>query len=160
MYQIKKAFWSEPNEFSRYTKDTRQPVPPTQLLWPILRVSWPVTSPNSLAVCLNFHTCMGKRPRLTGGENAHLLPVVSELGTAIKAHHISSRLRCSFTPALSPFAGLGEANAFVPASEQSVKNLHNLLPWLLLILKTSNLRNNLGPFRRSLNHRALHLCTC
>jgi len=93
----------------------------------------------------------GQRPRLTGGENAHLLPVICKLGTAIKAHYISSRLRCSFTTALSPFAGLGETDAFVPASEQSVKNLHNLLPWLLLILKINNLRNNLGPFRRSLN---------
>lgn len=89
---------------------------------------------------------MGKRLHLTGGENAHLLPVVSELGTAIKAHHISSRLRCSFTTALSPFAGLGETDAFVPASEQSVKNLHNLLPWLLLILKNQQPSEQPGPF--------------
>src|SRR6185437_3149084 len=32
-YQVKKAFWSKPNEFSRYTKDTLLPVPATQLLW-------------------------------------------------------------------------------------------------------------------------------
>jgi hypothetical protein len=42
---FKKASWSKPNEFLRYTKDSRRSMPPTQQLWPILRVSWPVTSP-------------------------------------------------------------------------------------------------------------------
>jgi hypothetical protein len=45
VYQVKKAFWSKPNEFLRYTKDIRRTIPLTQLLWPIHRVSWPVTSP-------------------------------------------------------------------------------------------------------------------
>jgi hypothetical protein len=116
-------------------------MPLTQLLWPTQRVSWPVTSPCFLAVCLNFNTCTGKRPRLTGGENVHLFPVVSELGTAIKAHYISSRLRCSFTAALSPFAGLGETDAFVPASEQSVKNRHKLLPPVAVDLSSALIRN-------------------
>jgi hypothetical protein len=36
--------------------------------------------------------------------------------------------------ALSWLAGLGKADSFVPASEQSVKDIHNLLPaaWHLL----------------------------
>src|SRR5262245_50245862 len=90
---------------------------------------------NPLAVCLNFHTCVGKRLRLNGGENAHLFPVVSEFRAAIKAHYISPRLHRGFTAALSPFAGLGETDAFVPASEQSVKNSHNLLPAVALFLE-------------------------
>jgi hypothetical protein len=37
-------------------------------------------------------------------------------------------MRGSLTAALSWFAGLGEADPLVPASEQSVKDIHNLLP--------------------------------
>jgi hypothetical protein len=162
--RIKKASWSKPNEFLRYTKDTRRLMPPTQLLWPKLRVSWPVTSPCFLAVCLYFHTCTGKRPRLTRGENAHLFPVVSELGTAIKAHHIRSRLRCSITTALSPFAGLGETDAFVPAPEQSVKNRHNLLPPVALdfeaLRSSATFGSYWGPISCPPNREARHLRTC
>lgn len=67
---------------------------------------------------------MGKRLRLNGGENAHLLPVVSELGATVQTHNVGPGLRSGLTAALSPFAGLGKANAFMPASEQSVKDLH------------------------------------
>ena len=91
---------------------------------------------------------MSKRLHLTGGENAHLFPVVWELGATIKADHVRSRLHRGFTAALSPFAGLGEANAFVPASEQSVKDLHNLLPEVAFdfegLALISNLRHILG----------------
>lgn len=90
------------------------------------------TSPAFLASCLNFHTCVGKRPLLIGGENLHLFPVVSELRTTVETHHVRSRMRGSLTAALSWFAGLGKADPLVPASEQSVKDIHNLLPaaWL------------------------------
>ena len=81
-----------------------------------------------LASCLNFHTCAGKRRALFGGENTHIFPVVSELGTTVETYHVRSRLRGSRTAALSWFAGLGKADSFVPASEQSVKDIHNLLP--------------------------------
>src|SRR5678815_2439504 len=80
-----------------------------------------------LASGLNFHTCMGKRLFLNGGENAHLFPVVSKLGTTVETHHISSGERGGLAAALSWLAGLGKADSFVPASEQSVKDLHNLL---------------------------------
>src|SRR5436305_11409625 len=83
--------------------------------------------PALLASCLNFHTCVGKRLLLVGGENTHLFPVVSELGTTVETHHIRSRLCGSLTAALSRLAGLGKADSFVPASEQSVKDIHNLL---------------------------------
>jgi hypothetical protein len=83
--------------------------------------------PNLLASCLNFYTCMGKRLLLNGGENTHLFPVVSELGTTVEANHVSSRLHGGRAAALSRLAGLGKADSFVPASEQSVKDLHNLL---------------------------------
>ena len=75
---------------------------------------------------------MGKRPLLIGGENTHLLPVVSELGTTVETHHVRSRMHGSLTAALSWLAGLGKADTFVPASEQSVKNTHNLLPAVAL----------------------------
>jgi hypothetical protein len=84
--------------------------------------------PALLASCLNFNTRVGKRLLLTGGENTHLFPVVSELGTTVKTHHVRSRMRGSLTAALSWLAGLGKADSFVPASEQSVKDFHNLLP--------------------------------
>jgi hypothetical protein len=114
----------------------------------------PSPLPCFLAVCLNFHTCTGKRPRLTGGENAHVFPVVSELGTAIKAHYIRSRLRCSFTTALSPFAGLGKTDAFVPASEQSVKDLHKSPPGGCFQLQPATFGTYLGPqFLRHPNHK-------
>ena len=70
---------------------------------------------------------MGKRLFLIGGENTHLFPVVSELGTTVETNHVGSRLRGSLATALSWLAGLGKANSFVPASEQSVKDLHKLL---------------------------------
>lgn len=70
---------------------------------------------------------MGKRLFLNGGENTHLLPVVSKFGTTVETNHVGSRLRGSLAAALSWLAGLGKANSFVPASEQSVKDLHNLL---------------------------------
>jgi hypothetical protein len=75
---------------------------------------------------------MGKRPLLIGGENLHLFPVVSELGTTVETHHVCSRVRGSLTAALSWLAGLGKADSFVPASEQSVKDIHNLLPAVAL----------------------------
>jgi len=80
-----------------------------------------------LASGLNFHTCMGKRLFLNGGENTHLFPVVSELGTTVETNHVCSRLHGGLAAALSWLAGLGKADSFVPASEQSVKKLHNLL---------------------------------
>jgi hypothetical protein len=70
---------------------------------------------------------MGKRLLLIGGENTHFLPVVSELGTTVETYHVCSRLRGGLAAALSWLAGLGKADSFVPASEQSVKDLHNLL---------------------------------
>jgi hypothetical protein len=42
-------------------------------------------------------------------------------------------MRGSLTAALSWFAGLGKADPLVPASEQSVKNIHNLLPAALAL---------------------------
>ena len=96
-----------------------------------------------LASCLNFYTCMGKRLLLNGGENTHLFPVVSELGTTVKANHVSARLHGSLAAALSWFAGLGKADSFVPASEQSVKKLHNLL--LAVASNSLLLQNYLGP---------------
>ena len=75
---------------------------------------------------------MGKRPLLIGGENTHLLPVVSELGTTVETHHIRTRVHGGLTAALSWLAGQGKADTFVPASEQSVKNTHNLLPAVAL----------------------------
>jgi hypothetical protein len=71
---------------------------------------------------------MGKRLFLNGGENAHLFPVVSKLGTTVETHHICSSERGGLAAALSWLAGLGKADSFMPASEQSVKNLHKLLP--------------------------------
>jgi hypothetical protein len=70
---------------------------------------------------------MGKRLLLNGGENTHLFPVISELGTTVETNHVRSRLRGGLAAALSWLAGLGKADSFVPASEQSVKKLHNLL---------------------------------
>jgi hypothetical protein len=81
-----------------------------------------------LAPGLNFHTCMGKRLFLNGGENTHLFPVVSKLGTTVETNHIRSGKRGGLAAALSWLAGLGKADSFMPASEQSVKNLHKLLP--------------------------------
>jgi len=81
-----------------------------------------------LASGLNFHTCMGKRLFLNGGENTHFFPVVSKLGTTIETHHIRSGERGGLAAALSWLAGLGKADSFMPASEQSVKNLHKPLP--------------------------------
>lgn len=63
---------------------------------------------------------MGKRSFLIGGENAHILPVVSELSATVQAHHISARCHGGVVAAMSRLAGLGKANLFVPASEQSV----------------------------------------
>ena len=37
-------------------------------------------------------------------------------------------MRGGLAAALSWLAGLGKADSFVPASEQSVKDIHNLLP--------------------------------
>jgi hypothetical protein len=71
---------------------------------------------------------MGKRLFLNGGENTHFFPVVSKLGTTVETHHICSSERGSLAAALSWLAGLGKADSFMPASEQSVKNLHKLLP--------------------------------
>jgi hypothetical protein len=90
--------------------------------------------PALLASCLNFQTRVGKRPLLIGGENTHLFPVVSELRTTVETHHVRSCMRGSLTAALSWLAGLGKADPLVPASEQSVKDIHNLLPaaWRLL----------------------------
>lgn len=122
-----------PNENLRYTRNDRTPAPLQQLPWPTDSVSWPITSPTPLAVCFNLYTRSSKRLRLTGGENAHLFPVVSEFLAAIQAYDVSSRLHSSFTAALSPFAGLGETDALVPASEQSVKDLHNPSRQLLVI---------------------------
>ena len=88
--------------------------------------------PALLASCLNFHSCVGKRLLLIGGENLHPFPVVSELGTTVETHHVRSRMRGGLTAALSWLAGLGKADSFVPASEQSVKDIHNLLPAVAL----------------------------
>jgi len=63
---------------------------------------------------------MGKRSFLIGGENAHIFPVVSELSTTVQADDISAGCRGGITAAMSRLAGLGKANLFVPASEQSV----------------------------------------
>src|SRR5579864_7482887 len=71
---------------------------------------------------------MGKRLFLNGGENTHLFPVVSKLGTTVETNHIRSGKRGGLAAALSWLAGLGKADSFMPASEQSVKNLHKLLP--------------------------------
>jgi hypothetical protein len=78
---------------------------------------------------------MGKKLFLIGGENTHLFPVVSELGTTVEAHYIRSRWYSGLTAALSRFAGLGKADSFMPASEQGVKDLHNLLPAVALDLE-------------------------
>jgi hypothetical protein len=109
---------------------------------------------------------MGKRLLLNGGENAHLFPVVSELRTTVETNHIGSRKRGGLTAALSWLAGLGKADSFVPASEQSVKDLHNLLPAVAFdFLKRpsnrfiSNLRHYLGWFKvRAVE--AQYLCYC
>ena len=85
---------------------------------------------------------MGKRLFLNGGENTHLFPVVSELGTTVEANHVSSRLHGCLAAALSWLAGLGKADSFVPASEQSVKKLHNLL---LAVASNSLTSALLGP---------------
>ena len=85
----------------------------------------------------SFNTRVRHPPRLTGGENAHFLPVIRKLGAAIQADHISSRVRRRLTATVSPLAGLGKADAFVPGPEQSVENLHHLL-------LPSNLGKNLG----------------
>jgi hypothetical protein len=102
-------------------------------------------SPRFLASCLNFHTRMGKRLFLIGGENTHFLPVVSKLGTTVETNHVRSRLRGGLAAALSWLAGLGKADSFVPASEQSVKDLHNLL--LAVASNSLTLQNYLGPSR-------------
>jgi hypothetical protein len=83
---------------------------------------------------------MGKRLFLNGGENTHLFPVVSKLGTTVETHHIRSSERGGLAAALSWLAGLGKADSFVPASEQSVKDLHNLL----LAVASSNCLNSLN----------------
>jgi hypothetical protein len=90
--------------------------------------SWPYLSLGFLAVCLNFHTRTGKRRFLIGGENAHIFPVISELGTTVETHYIRSCLRSGLAAALSWLAGLRKADVLVPASKQSVKDIHNLLP--------------------------------
>jgi hypothetical protein len=94
---------------------------------PPLPFHGPLPLPDLLASCLNFYTCAGKRLFLIGGENTHLFPVVSELGTTVETNHVRSRMRGGLAAALSWLAGLGKADSFVPASEQSVKDLHNLL---------------------------------
>jgi len=76
--------------------------------------------PDLLASCLNFYTCAGKRLFLIGGENTHLFPVVSELGTTVETNHIRSCMGGGLAAALSGLAGLGKADSFMPASEQSV----------------------------------------
>ena len=91
-----------------------------------------------LASCLNFYTCTGKRPFLIGGENAHFFPVVSELGTTVETHHVRSRMHGGLAAALSRPAGLGKADPLVPASEQSVKDLHNFLPAAFALAAASN----------------------
>ena len=73
-------------------------------------------------------------PRFTGGENAHFLPVVWKFRATIQADHIRSCVRRRLAATLSPLAGLGKADAFVPATKQSVKDLHRLLPRLPSIL--------------------------
>ena len=70
---------------------------------------------------------MSKRLFLNGGENAHLFPVVSKLGTTVETDHIRSGEHRGLAAALSWLAGLGKADSFVPASEQSIKDLHNFL---------------------------------
>jgi hypothetical protein len=95
---------------------------------PPLPLHDPLPLPVFLASGLNFHTCMSKRLFLNGGENAHLFPVVSKLGTTVETHHIRSGERGSLAAALSWLAGLGKADSFMPAPEQSVKDLHKLLP--------------------------------
>ena len=98
-----------------------------------------------LASGLNFYTCMGKRLFLIGGENTHLFPVVSKFGTTVETHHIRSGERGSLAAALSWLAGLGKADSFVPASEQSVKDLHNLL--LAVASNSLTLQNYLGSYK-------------
>ena len=110
---------------------------------------------------------MGKRPLLNGGENLHLFPVVSKLGTTVETHHVRSRKRGSLTAALSRLAGLGKADSFVPASEQSVKDIHNLLPAVALdFLKRpstaslSNVRHYLGLAKANQTARPGYLRYC
>ena len=98
----------------------------------------------------SLNTGVRHASRLTGGENAHFFPVIGELSAAIQADYIGSRVRRRFTATLSPFAGLGKADAFVPATEQSVKNLHHLLPrlhsvWALAFALLRNLRKTRVP---------------
>jgi hypothetical protein len=88
---------------------------------------------------------MGKRLFLNGGENTHFFPVVSKLGTTVETHHIRSGEHGSLAAALSWLAGLGKADSFVPASEQSVKDLHNLL--LAVASNSLTLQHYLGSFK-------------
>lgn len=113
-----------------------------------------------LASGLNFHTCMGKRLLLNGGENTHVFPVVSKLGTAVKTHHICSGKRGSLAAALSWLAGLGKADSFVPASEQSVKDLHNLLLAVASSTGLNSLNFYLGLSQDHQTYRARDLRYC
>jgi hypothetical protein len=113
-----------------------------------------------LASGLNFHTCMGKRLFLNGGENTHFFPVVSKLGTTVKTHHIRSGEHGGLAAALSRLAGLGKADSFVPASEQSVKDLHNLLLAVASSTGLNSLNFYLGLSQDHQAHRARDLRYC
>jgi hypothetical protein len=65
-----------------------------------------------------------------GTQDSHGLPVIGKLFAAIQTDNISARLRSRLGLALSPSAGDGEAHAFMPASEQSIKDCHLLLQTL------------------------------
>jgi hypothetical protein len=65
-----------------------------------------------------------------GPQDPHGLPVIGKLFAAIQTDNVSARLRSRLGLALSPSAGDGEAHAFMPASEQSIKDCHLLLQTL------------------------------
>jgi len=66
---------------------------------------------------LYLHASLSISLGLTRLPRAHLLPVISELFSAIQANNVGAGLGSCGGAALSPFGGEGEAHAFVPAPE-------------------------------------------
>jgi len=88
---------------------------------------------------LGFQVSMRVGALLSGGKNAHLLPVVSKLLAAIETYNVRASLESSRRSSLTCLAGHGEANSLMGTAEQYIEYFHLLLLELAPALGTPEL---------------------